>query len=186
MGCHRWRGRPIKAPPKAIPSEPRTTWPLTLQSGQVFNILGYPSMAERALRSQEKMCISGNWILAKALRTALAMGRAWEALGRARWVGFESPLPPAAGRDGGNTAELSVCPGVSVAHLGQKRFSRFRNVLWGATWGLTVEAASVALTRQSYLRPERVPVQPLPWPPPPFPSPRLLHYNLPSGRNCPA
>lgn len=63
------------------------------------------------------MCISGNWILAQALRTALAMGRAREARGRARRVGFEPPLPLAAGRDGGDTAELSVCPGVCVARL---------------------------------------------------------------------
>lgn len=124
-------GRPIKAPPKAILSEPRTTWPLTLQSGQVFSILGYPSMAERALRSQEKMCIRGNWILAKALRTALAMGRAWEALGRGRRVGFEPPLPLAARRDGGDTAEFSACPGVCVARLCTEA------ILWpaGRNWG---------------------------------------------------
>lgn len=49
-------------------------------------------MAERAIRSQEKMYISSNWILAKALRTVLSMVREWEALGRAwRWDSSHSP-----------------------------------------------------------------------------------------------
>lgn len=122
-------------------------------------------MAERVIWSQGKMYISSNWILAKAFRTVLCMGREWsgaakpwgcdsshsqrEAVSRGHWLG-EVPST----RNAWSTqCGLSVV--TSESHLHQKQVSEFP--AGQKTSHSKTRLPWLHLTRQSYLRPANTP-----------------------------
>lgn len=148
-------------------------------------------MAQRVIWSRGKMYISCNWILAQALRT-LSMVRESGGAGV-----IQAPVKRAAATTGhrlGAPRHTELVglprsqPGLSVngSDPPSPVETGFRISRGTELWAPRRRPPWLHLTRQSYLRPESAPSSLSPLPPPPLPPPWLLHYNLPSGRNCPA
>lgn len=176
------------APPKAILSEWRAAWPLTLRSGQVFNIPGYILQWQKESFGVKGRCISaviGFWPGSEDnVICGEGLGRGWTGVNGAtatvgcRWGTPTRPAP-----------ELLVPPGVRADPLGmyvslltlQKLVAQYPGTKLGAG-----EAALVALCQPKLLKAWEGPVHPFPRLPPPLPAPWLLHYSLPPGRRRPA